>query len=334
MKKKIISLFLSIALLVAACSVMAACGEEQTTEAPVTTTEATTTATTTAATTTATTTAATTTATTTVATTTATTTAATTTATTTEATTTATTVPAVTTQIALNSALDFNNGESCIALLNKATYNKDTIAVEAEEDGIVLYAKHNYNSTDNIAKADDFKVTFDLSDTTIKSGYGTYAGRPYYVTDTGSVWNGTHQYMQISFKPAAIEKTTYKDSSNKDTATRLHMIIDFTFEDGTTITLNKRYDNVAVNAEGNIVMTFDLVKEFASSLTTDKMPTSTWGDVKTVKSITINPLGAGYAWSTTASFNYIPTAGDYVTVNHIIFSADWNALVNYGVEAE
>ena len=339
MKKKIISLFLSIALLVAACSVMAACGEEQTTEAPVTTTEATTeattTATTTAATTTATTTAATTTATTTVATTTATTTAATTTATT-EATTTeaTTTVPAVTTQIALNSALDFNNGESCIALLNKATYNKDTIAVEAEEDGIVLYAKHNYNSTDNLAKADDFKVTFDLSDTTIKSGYGTYAGRPWYVTDTGSVWNGTHQYMQISFKPATIEKTTYKDASNNTQTTRLYMIIDFTFEDGKTITLNKRYDNVAVNAEGNIVMTFDLVKEFASSLTTDKMPTSTWGDVKTVKSITINPLGAGYAWSTTASFNYIPTAGDNVTVNHIVFSADYDAALNYGVDAE
>ena len=52
MKKKIISLFLSIALLVAACSVMAACGEEQTTEAPVTTTEATTTEATTTATTT------------------------------------------------------------------------------------------------------------------------------------------------------------------------------------------------------------------------------------------------------------------------------------------
>ena len=61
MKKKIISLFLSIALLVAACSVMAACGEEQTTEAPVTTTEATTTEATTTATTTAATTAATTT---------------------------------------------------------------------------------------------------------------------------------------------------------------------------------------------------------------------------------------------------------------------------------
>ena len=332
MKKKIISLFLSIALLVAACSVMAACGEEQTTEAPVTTTEATTTeatttATTTVATTTATTTAATTTATTTVATTTATTTAATTTATT-EATTTeaTTTVPAVTTQIALNSALDFNNGESCIALLNKATYNKDVVAVEAEEDAIVIYSKKNYNKDTD--KAADFEVTFDLSDTTIKSGYGTYAGRPWYVTDTGSVWNGTHQYMQISFKAVDTAVTG---------ATKTYFHLVFTFEDGKTATLDIQTNGVTPDADGNIVKTFDLVKEFASSLTTDKMPTSTWGDVKTVKSITVNALGANYKKSTDTSstfVTYMPEAGDSITINHIVFSADFDAALNYGVDAE
>jgi hypothetical protein len=308
MKKKIISLFLSIALLVAACSVMAACGEEQTTEAPVTTTEATTTV-----------------ATTTAATTTATTTAATTTATTTVATTTATTVPAVTTQIALNSALDFNNGESCIALLNKATYNKDVVAVETEEDAIVIYSKKNYNK--DADKAADFEVTFDLSDTTIKSGYGTYAGRPWYVTDTGSVWNGTHQYMTISFKPVETAVTN---------ATKTYFHLVFTFEDGKTATIDIQTNNKTVDAEGNIVLTLDLVKELASSLTTDKMPTSTWGDVKTVKSITVNALGAGYKKSTDAAANvvFMPEAGDSITINHIVFSADYDAAVNYGVEAE
>ena len=327
MKKKIISLFLSIALLVAACSVMAACGEEQTTEAPVTTTEATTTeATTTATTTEATTTATTTVATTTAATTTATTTAATTTATTTAETTTVTTVPAETTQIALNNALDFNNGESCIALLNKATYNKDVVAVETEEDAIVIYSKKNYNK--DADKAADFEVTFDLSDTTIKSGYGTYAGRPWYVTDTGSVWNGTHQYMTISFKPVDTKVTGA-------TNTYFHLV--FTFEDGKTATLDIQTNGKTVDAEGNIVLTFDLVKEFASSLTSDKMPTSTWGDVKTVKSITVNALGAGYktAKDTSSTFvTYMPEAGDSITINHIVFSADFNAAVNYGVEAE
>lgn len=326
MKKKIISLFLSIALLVAACSVMAACGEEQTTEAPVTTTEATTTeATTTATTTEATTTATTTVATTTAATTTATTTAATTTATTTAETTTVTTVPAETTQIALNNALDFNNGESCIALLNKATYNKDVVAVETEEDAIVIYSKKNYNK--DADKAADFEVTFDLSDTTIKSGYGTYAGRPWYVTDTGSVWNGTHQYMTISFKPVDTKVTGA-------TNTYFHLV--FTFEDGKTATLDIQTNGKTVDAEGNIVLTFDLVKEFASSLTSDKMPTSTWGDVKTVKSITVNALGAGYKKSTDDAANvvFMPEAGDSITINHIVFSADFNAAVNYGVEAE
>ena len=327
MKKKIISLFLSIALLVAACSVMAACGEEQTTEAPVTTTEATTTeATTTATTTEATTTATTTVATTTAATTTATTTAATTTATTTAETTTVTTVPAETTQIALNNALDFNNGESCIALLNKATYNKDVVAVETEEDAIVIYSKKNYNK--DADKAADFEVTFDLSDTTIKSGYGTYAGRPWYVTDTGSVWNGTHQYMTISFKPVDTKVTGA-------TNTYFHLV--FTFEDGKTATLDIQTNGKTVDAEGNIVLTFDLVKEFASSLTSDKMPTSTWGDVKTVKSITVNALGAGYktAKDTSSTFvTYMPEAGDSITINHIVFSADFNAAVNYGTDAE
>ena len=281
MKKKIISLFLSIALLVAACSVMAACGEEQTTEAPVTTTEATTTA---------------------------------------------TTVPTVTTQIALNSALDFNNGESCIALLNKATYNKDVVAVETEEDAIVIYSKKNYNK--DADKAADFEVTFDLSDTTIKSGYGTYAGRPWYVTDTGSVWNGTHQYMTISFKPVDTKVTGA-------TNTYFHLV--FTFEDGKTATLDIQTNGKTVDAEGNIVLTFDLVKEFASSLTTDKMPTSTWGDVKTVKSITVNALGAGYKKSTDTSstfVTYMPEAGDSITINHIVFSADFDAAVKYGTDAE
>ena len=333
MKKKILSLFLSVALLVAACSVMAACGDEKT---EATTTEAATTTTTEVVTTTQ----ATTTTQVPVVTTTTkkvetTTTLAPVTTTTTEKvetttaeTTTVTTVPVETTQIALNNVLDFNNGESCIALLNKATYNKDAVAVEAEKDGIVIYAKNSYDSKDNLVKDSDFEVTFDVSDTTIKSGYGTYAGRPWYVTDTGSVWNGTHQYMTISFKPAEVETLT--------SSQRLYMVLTFTFEDGKSVTLYKRYDNLKADAEGNIVMNLDLVKEFAATngLTTDKMPTSSWGDVKTVKSVTINPLGAGYAWSTNAAYLYVPTAGDNITINHIVFSADFDAAVKYGTDAE
>lgn len=331
MKKKIISLFLSIALLVAACSVMAACGGKET---EATTTEAATTTTTEVVTTQATTTTQVPVVTTTTQKVETTTTLAPVTTTTTEKvettttaeTTTVTTVPAETTQIALNNALDFNNGESCIALLNKATYNKDVVAVETEEDAIVIYSKKNYNK--DADKAADFEVTFDLSDTTIKSGYGTYAGRPWYVTDTGSVWNGTHQYMTISFKPVDTKVTGA-------TNTYFHLV--FTFEDGKTATLDIQTNGKTVDAEGNIVLTFDLVKEFASSLTSDKMPTSTWGDVKTVKSITVNALGAGYktAKDTSSTFvTYMPEAGDSITINHIVFSADFNAAVNYGVEAE
>ena len=278
MKKKIISLFLSIALLVAACSVMAACGEEQTTTAPVVTTTSAT-----------------------------------------------TTVPAVTTQIALNSALDFNNGESCIALLNKATYNKDVVAVEVEEDAIVIYSKKNYDK--DADKAADFEVTFDLSDNMITSGYGTYAGRPWYVTENAT-WNGTHQYMTISFKPV---DTAVKDA----TKTYFHLV--FTFEDGKTATIDIQTNGKTADANGNIVLTLDLVKELASSLTTDKMPTSTWGTVKNVKSVTINALGADYKKSTDTSSSFVtykPEAGDSITINHIVFSADYDAAVKYGTDAE
>ena len=330
MKKKILSLFLSVALLVAACSVMAACGDEKT---ETTTTEAATTTTTEVATTT---TAQTTTPTPVVTTTTekvettttlapVTTTTEVVTTTTTEVVTT-TTVPAVTTQIALNSALDFNDGESCIALLNKATYNKDVVAVETEKDAIVIYSKKNFDK--DADKAADFEVTFDLSDTTIKSGYGTYAGRPWYVTDTGSVWNGTHQYMSISFKPVDTAVTGA-------TKTYLHLV--FTFEDGKTATVDVQTNTLKANADGNIVLTLDLVKELASSLTTDKMPTSTWGEVKAVKSLTINALGADYKKSTDTSSTFVtykPAAGDSITINHIVFSADFDAAVKYGTDAE
>lgn len=331
MKKKILSLFLSVALLVAACSVMAACGEEKT---EATTTEAATTTTTEVATTTTTdvtnTTPVVTTTTEPVVTTTpvpvTTTTTETVVTTTTTEDVTTTTVPAVTTQIALNSALDFNDGESCIALLNKATYNKDVVAVETEKDAIVIYSKKNFDK--DADKAADFEVTFDLSDTTIKSGYGTYAGRPWYVTDTGSVWNGTHQYMSISFKPV---DTAVTDA----TKTYLHLV--FTFEDGKTATVDVQTNTLKANADGNIVLTLDLVKELASSLTTDKMPTSTWGEVKAVKSLTINALGADYKKSTDTSSTFVtykPAAGDSITINHIVFSADFDAAVKYGTDAE
>ncbi len=324
MKKKIISLFLSIALLVAACSVMAACdGDQTTTEAPVTTTEATTTvATTTEATTT--TTPVVTTTTEKVETTTTTEKVETTTTETTTATTTAettTTVVTATTQIALNSALDFNNGESCIALLNKATYNKDVVAVEAEEDAIVIYSKKNF--TKDVDKASDYEVTFDLSDTTIKSGYGTYAGRPWYVTENAT-WNGTHQYMTISFQKSVATGVKY-------------MTLVFTFEDGKTaeIVLNVTSAAFAPNADGNSVVTLDLVKELGT-ITSDTMPTSAWGEVKTVKSLTINALGVDCKTSSDASsyVTFKPEAGDSITINHIVFSADYDAAVKYGTDAE
>lgn len=325
MKKKILSLFLSVALLVAACSVMAACGDKET---EATTTEAATTTTTEVATTTTTdvtnTTPVVTTTTEPVVTTTpvpvTTTTTETVVTTTTTEDVTTTTVPAVTTQIALNSALDFNDGESCIALLNKATYNKDVVAVETEKDAIVIYSKKNFDK--DADKAADFEVTFDLSDTTIKSGYGTYAGRPWYVADTE--WNGTHQYMTISFQKSAAAGVKY-------------MTLVFTFDDGKTaeLVLNVTGSEFNADAEGNSVVTIDLVKELGK-ITTNTMPESAWGSVKTVKSLTINALGVDYKTSADASsyVTFKPTAGDSITINHIVFSADFNAAVKYGTDAE
>ena len=325
MKKKILSLFLSVALLVAACSVMAACGGKET---EATTTEAATTTTTEVVTTQATTTTQVPVVTTTTQKVETTTTLAPVTTTTTEKvettttaeTTTVTTVPAETTQIALNNALDFNNGESCIALLNKATYNKDVVAVETEEDAIVIYSKKNFDK--DADKAADYEVTFDLSNTTIKSGYGTYAGRPWYVADTE--WNGTHQYMTISFQKSAAAGVKY-------------MTLVFTFDDGKTaeLVLNVTGSEFNADAEGNSVVTIDLVKELGK-ITTNTMPESDWGSVKTVKSLTINALGVDYKTSADAS-NYVtfkPTAGDSITINHIVFSADFDAAVKYGTDAE
>lgn len=323
MKKKILSLFLSVALLVAACSVMAACGGEGdgTTDPAVTTTEATTTTETTQTTgttqTTETTQATTTTATTPVPTTTTTQTTPTPTTTTTQ--TTETTTPGDTTTLKLNSVLDFaETNEAIVAQLTKAAHDNTAIAIESEKDAIVVYAKKNYEK--DVDTADTYSVTFSLEGLdTLKSGYGTYAGRPWYVAQDAA-WQGAHQYMAISFKDAVTENTAK------------YISITFTFADDTTVTLDPIVTaNFTADANGDKVVTLDLVKATAEgTITSDTMPKSAWGDSKEVKSITFNFFGVDV---TTANKEvaFQPTAGDYITINHVVFAANYDAVLNYGV---
>ena len=310
MKKKILSLCLSVALLVAACSVMAACGDEaQTTGSSVTTTPTTQTSETTQATTTTQTT-----------TTTKETTQATTKETTQATTTTQTTITTTTgdtTTLKLNSVLDFAESNTAIVeQLKNAAHDSSAITIESGKDSIVIYATKNYDK--DVDTADTYSVTFSLEGLdTLKSGYGTYEGRPWYVS-SAAAWHGNHQYMAISFEAP-------KDAKYK------YIGIKFTFTDGTTVTLDP-ISNFTTDNNGVKSAVIDLVKFTAEGeVTSDKLPNSAWGTSKEVKSVTFNFFGCGLTTQTNEKA-FAPEAGDYITINYVIFASDYEAATNYGTE--
>lgn len=325
MKKKILSLFLSIALLVAACSAMAACGGDETTGTTVTTntTEAATTTTTETEATTTEAPATTTTQETTTPPPVVTTTTTEEVTTTTQETTTTTekvTTPADTTTLKLNSVLDFGNGEVALKVLENATYDSTAIAVETEKDAIVVYAKKNYEK--DVDSAATYSIKFSLEgEDTLKSGFGTYEGRPWYVS-TDAEWQGCHQYMALSFKPATTEGTTK------------YIDVTFTFSNKKTYTATIDTSKLTANADGNIVTVIDLV-DFSktSAFTADSMPKSTWGTTnREITAVEINFFGVDVVTGSEKVDNaFKPTAGDSITINHIVFSASYDAALNYGV---
>ncbi len=338
MKKKILSLFLSVALLVAACSVMAACGDEDvTTEAPIATNDTTTPeATTTEATTVATTTEATTVATTTEATTIATTTEATTVATTTEATTTTettTTTTGETTTIKMNTVLDFvGNNATALKVLENATYDKSAISIEAEKDSIVIYSSKNFEK--DVDTAATYSVTYSLKGfDTLKSGFGTYEGRPWYVS-TDADWQGAHQYMALSIKGA----TGYRVNADKDETLvdldNKYVVLTFNFEDGKNpVEITIDTSTIKADKDGNKVAVIDLVKETANgTFTSTTMPKSKWSlKSREVESITVNFFGATVTKEKDDTA-FAPQAGDSITLNYIVFGSDFESINNYGVK--
>lgn len=326
MKKKILSLFLSIALLVAACSAMAACGGDETTDTTVTTdttTEVSTTTTETEVTTTethVTTTETTETTTNPPVVTTTTTEKVTTTTQETTTTTEKVTTPADTTTLKLNSVLDFGNDEVALKVLENATYDSTAIAVETEKDAIVVYAKKNYEK--DVDSAATYSITFSLDGVdTLKSGFGTYEGRPWYVS-TDAEWQGCHQYMALSFKAAETAKTTK------------YIDLTFTFSNKKTCTVTVDTTKYTANANGDIVVVLDLVYVTATNtFSADTMPKSTWGTTnREITAITANFFGTDVVTGSEKVDNaFKPTAGDSITINYIVFAADYNAVSNYGV---
>ena len=226
--KRLLSLFLVVAMLFAALA-MVACGKEkQTTEstttnttASTTTTEKTTETTTTEATTTTTT--ETTTTTTTETTTTETETTTTTTVDTETTTTTSGTVETVTsgTTEGIYARFDFgtkteaeaNNLTSHEYLKSHLSYNASYLWVDYDEDNMIVYATTDYNystmqdSKNNFALIyDDISADYTFEDPQeIHCGFGTWDNYPYTSANVGveGRWKGFHQYIKIRFVNAS-----------------------------------------------------------------------------------------------------------------------------------
>lgn len=309
MKKKILSLFLAVALLVAICAVIAGCGgkDDPTTEPVVTTapTEPQTTETTkpTPAPTTKPT-----------------------TAPTTKPTTAPTTAPVQTTQAAPVVVLDFGKNSDAVKnglssyeyIMEHISYDSAVVNVTFTDNSMVLYSAKNAAASD--ITGNKFSVYFDnLTDSkygTIKSGYGSYVGLPYYVTNDAE-WQGAHQFMSIKIK--------------NNTARAIAIKFSYKFE-GTssfrTVSLSK---TVAANTETTLV--YDLVREVAgTAMSSTSLTPSRWAnEVQNVAGVGFDFFGSNYKDGKVTG--YVPAAGDNVEIFHVGFFADMDAAFAYGVPA-
>lgn len=316
MKKKILSLFLAVALLVAICAVIAGCGgkDDHTTEPVVTTapTEPQTTETTkpTPAPTTKPTTAPT-------------------TKPTTKPTTAPTTAPVQTTQAAPVVVLDFGKNSDAVKnglssyeyIMEHISYDSAVVNVTFTDNSMVLYSAKNAAASD--ITGNKFSVYFDnLTDSkygTIKSGYGSYVGLPYYVTNDAE-WQGAHQFMSIKIK--------------NNTARAIAIKFSYKFEGTSSFRTASLSKTVAANTETTLV--YDLVREVAgTAMSSTSLTPSRWAnEVQNVAGVGFDFFGSNSITDKDGKVTgYVPAAGDNVEIFHVGFFADMDAAFAYGVPA-
>ena len=316
MKKKILSLFLAVALLVAICAVIAGCGgkDDPTTEPVVTTvpTEPQTTETTkpTPAPTTKPTTAPT-------------------TKPTTAPTTKPTTAPVQTTQAAPVVVLDFGKNSDAVKnglssyeyIMEHISYDSAVVNVTFTDNSMVLYSAKNAAASD--ITGNKFSVYFDnLTDSkygTIKSGYGSYVGLPYYVTNDAE-WQGAHQFMSIKIK--------------NNTARAIAIKFSYKFEGTSSFRTASLSKTVAANTETTLV--YDLVREVAgTAMSSTSLTPSRWAnEVQNVAGVGFDFFGSNSITDKDGKVTgYVPAAGDNVEIFHVGFFADMDAAFAYGVPA-
>ena len=316
MKKKILSLFLAVALLVAICAVIAGCnGKDDPTTEPVVTTASTDPQTTEP-----------------------------TKPQTTEPTkpqtteptkpqTTAptepqTTAPVQTTQAAPVVVLDFGKNSDAVKnglssyeyIMEHISYDSAVVNVTFTDNSMVLYSAKNATASD--ITGNKFSVYFDnLTDSkygTIKSGYGSYVGLPYYVTNDAE-WQGAHQFMSIKIK-----NNTAKDIAIK---------FSYKFEGTSNFRTASLSKTIAANTEDTLV--YDLVREVAgTAMSSTSLTPSRWAnEVQNVVGVGFDFFGSKSEEKDGKLIGYVPVAGDNVEVFHVGFFADMDAAFAYGVPA-
>lgn len=316
MKKKILSLFLAVALLVAICAVIAGCnGNNDPTTEPVVTTAPTDPQTTEP-----------------------------TKPQTTEPTkpqtteptkpqTTAptepqTTAPVQTTQAAPVVVLDFGKNSDAVKnglssyeyIMEHISYDSAVVNVTFTDNSMVLYSAKNAAASD--ITGNKFTVYFDnLTDSkygTIKSGYGSYVGLPYYVSNDAE-WQGAHQFMSIKIK--------------NNTARAIAIKFSYKFEGTSSFRTASLSKTIAANTEDTLV--YDLVREVAgTAMSSTSLTPSRWAnEVQNVAGVGFDFFGSQEVLKDGKHDGYVPFAGDNVEIFHVGFFADMDAAFAYGVPA-
>ena len=201
------------------------------------------------------------------------------------------------------------------------SYDSAVVNVTFTDNSMVLYSAKNAAASD--ITGNKFSVYFDnLTDSkygTIKSGYGSYVGLPYYVTNDAE-WQGAHQFMSIKIK--------------NNTARAIAIKFSYKFEGTSSFRTASLSKTVAANTETTLV--YDLVREVAgTAMSSTSLTPSRWAnEVQNVAGVGFEFFGSNSITLKDGKVSgYVPAAGDNVEIFHVGFFADMDAAFAYGVPA-
>ena len=201
------------------------------------------------------------------------------------------------------------------------SYDSAVVNVTFTDNSMVLYSAKNATASD--ITGNKFSVYFDnLTDSkygTIKSGYGSYVGLPYYVTNDAE-WQGAHQFMSIKIK--------------NNTAKAIAIKFSYKFEGTSNFRTASLSKTIAANTEDTLV--YDLVREIAgTAMSSTSLTPSRWAnEVQNVAGVGFDFFGSKSETDKGGKITgYVPVAGDNVEVFHVGFFADMDAAFAYGVPA-